>query len=48
MLRVRGILRSGGTVRVVSPDDLKDDDRIGSGGGAGSPTVGIEKLSADE
>ncbi|KAJ4324805.1 hypothetical protein N0V94_001034 [Neodidymelliopsis sp. IMI 364377] len=48
MLRVRGILRSGGTVRVVSPDDLKDEDRIGCGGGAGSPTVGIEKLSADE
>ena len=48
MLRVRGILRSGGKVRVVSPDDLKDDARVGSGGGAGSPTVGIEKLSADE
>jgi DUF917 family protein len=48
MLRVRGILRSGGTVRVVSPGDLKEDDRVGSGGGAGSPTVGIEKLSADE
>ncbi|KAH7379349.1 hypothetical protein DE146DRAFT_315010 [Phaeosphaeria sp. MPI-PUGE-AT-0046c] len=48
MLRVRGILRSGGTVRVVNPDDLKEDDRVGCGGGAGSPTVGIEKLSADE
>lgn len=48
MLRVRGILRSGGTVRVVSPDDLKDDDRVGCGGGAGSPTIGIEKISADE
>jgi DUF917 family protein/N-methylhydantoinase A/oxoprolinase/acetone carboxylase beta subunit len=48
MLRVRGILRSGGTVRVVSPDDLKDGDLVGCGGGAGSPTVGIEKLSADE
>lgn len=48
MLRVRGILRSGGIIRVVSPDDLKDDDLIGSGGGAGSPTVGIEKLAADE
>jgi len=48
MLRVRGILQAGGTVRVVSPDDLKDDDLIGSGGAAGSPTVGIEKLSADE
>jgi DUF917 family protein len=33
---------------VISPDDLKDDDRVGCGGGAGSPTVGIEKLSADE
>jgi DUF917 family protein len=48
MLRVRGILRSGGTIRVISPDDLKDDDRVGCGGGAGSPTVGVEKLSADE
>ncbi|KAF1833289.1 hydantoinase [Decorospora gaudefroyi] len=48
MLRVRGILRSGGIVRVVSPDDLQDDARVGSGGGAGSPTVGTEKLSADE
>ncbi|KAH6638348.1 hypothetical protein C7974DRAFT_333408 [Boeremia exigua] len=48
MLRVRGILQAGGTIRVVSPDDLKDKDLIGSGGGAGSPTVGIEKLSADE
>jgi DUF917 family protein len=48
MLRVRGILRAGGIIRVVSPDDLKDEDLVGSGGGAGSPTVGIEKLSADE
>lgn len=48
MLRVRGILRSGGTIRVTSPDDLKDDDLVGCGGGAGSPTVGIEKLSGDE
>jgi len=48
MLRVRGMLRAGGTIRVVSPDDLKDDDRVGCGGGAGSPTVGIEKLAGDE
>jgi N-methylhydantoinase A/oxoprolinase/acetone carboxylase beta subunit len=48
MLRVRGILRAGGIIRVVSPDDLKDSDRVGCGGGAGSPTVGIEKLSGDE
>jgi hypothetical protein len=48
MLRVRQMLRAGETIRVVSPDDLKDGDRIGSGGGAGSPTVGIEKLAGDE
>lgn len=48
MLRVRGILRAGGKVRVISPDDLRDDDRVGCGGGAGSPTVGIERLPADE
>jgi hypothetical protein len=48
MLRVRGLLRAGGVIRVISPDDLKDDDRVGCGGGAGSPTVGIEKLAGDE
>jgi N-methylhydantoinase A/oxoprolinase/acetone carboxylase beta subunit len=48
MLRVRGILRSGGKILIISPDDLKDSDRVGCGGGAGSPTVGIEKLSGDE
>jgi N-methylhydantoinase A/oxoprolinase/acetone carboxylase beta subunit len=48
MLRVRGILRAGGVIRVISPEDLKDDDLVGSGGGAGSPTVGIEKLAGDE
>ncbi|KAF2705401.1 hypothetical protein K504DRAFT_537457 [Pleomassaria siparia CBS 279.74] len=48
MLRMRGILRDGGVIRVVNPYDLKDDDRIGSGGGAGSPTVGIEKLAGDD
>ncbi|KAF2750801.1 DUF917-domain-containing protein [Sporormia fimetaria CBS 119925] len=47
-LRARQILRSGGIIRVMSPEDLKDDDLVGSGGGAGSPTVGIEKLAADE
>ncbi|KAF2728931.1 hydantoinase [Polyplosphaeria fusca] len=48
MLRMRGQLRRGNVIRVVSPDDLNDDDLIGSGGGAGSPTVGIEKLAGDE
>ena len=48
MVRLREQLRSGATVRVVSPQSLPDDALIGSGGGAGSPTVAIEKLSGDE
>lgn len=48
MVRLRGILRAGGIVRVISPDDLQDNDRVGCGGGMGSPTVGIEKLQGDE
>ncbi|OMP82249.1 Hydantoin utilization protein A, partial [Diplodia seriata] len=48
MLRLRTMLRNGAVVKVVSPEDLKDDDRVGCGGGAGSPTVGIEKLAGDE
>lgn len=48
MVRMRQMLRAGAVVRVVSPDDLQDDDRVGCGGGMGSPTVGIEKLAGDE
>lgn len=48
MVRLRSLLRAGAVVRVVSPDDLRDDDRVGCGGGMGSPTVGIEKLQGDE
>lgn len=48
MLRMRGILRDGGVIRVINPHDLKDDDQVGCGGGSGSPTVGIEKLPGDE
>ncbi|RDW95217.1 DUF917-domain-containing protein [Coleophoma crateriformis] len=48
MLRLRAIIREGGVVRVVNPNDLKDDDLVGCGGGAGSPTVGIEKLQGDQ
>jgi hypothetical protein len=48
MVRLRQMLRSGAIVRVVNPVDLADDSLIGCGGGAGSPTVGIEKLSGDE
>jgi hypothetical protein len=48
MLRLREIMRSGGVVRVISPDDLRDDALVACGGGKGSPTVGIEKLTGDE
>jgi hypothetical protein len=48
MLRLREIMRSGGVVRVTSPDDLQDDDLVACGGGKGSPTVSIEKLTGDE
>jgi hypothetical protein len=48
MLRLRELMRKGGVVRVVSPDDLKDDDLVACGGGKGSPTVGSEKLAGDE
>ncbi|CAJ2501628.1 Uu.00g044810.m01.CDS01 [Anthostomella pinea] len=48
MVRLREMLRKGAVVRVVSPDDLPDDAAVGCGGGAGSPTVGIEKLGGDE
>ncbi|RWA14274.1 hypothetical protein EKO27_g784 [Xylaria grammica] len=48
MVRVREMLRRGDVIRVVSPVDLPDDAAVGCGGGAGSPTVGIEKLAGDE
>ncbi|KAI5212110.1 DUF917-domain-containing protein [Aureobasidium subglaciale] len=48
MLRMRSLLRNGDIIRVINPHDLKDEDQVGCGGGAGSPTVGIEKLPGDE
>ncbi|KAI1382056.1 DUF917-domain-containing protein [Hypoxylon crocopeplum] len=48
MIRLRGMLRRGDVVRVVNPDDLADDAAVATGGHAGSPTVGIEKLGGDE
>lgn len=48
MIRLRTELRKGAVVRVVKPESLKNDDQVGCGGGVGSPTVGIEKLEADE
>ncbi|KAK4200048.1 hypothetical protein QBC40DRAFT_201403 [Triangularia verruculosa] len=48
MILLRQLLRAGATVRVVSPEDVEDDAAVGCGGGAGSPTVSIEKLQGDE
>lgn len=48
MLRLREMLRSGSTVRVVSPWDLKDGAIVACGGGKGSPQVSIEKPYGDE
>ena len=48
MIHIREMLRRGEVIRVISPTDLPDDAAVGCGGGAGSPTVGIEKLAGDE
>jgi hypothetical protein len=46
MLRLREIMRKGGVVRVISPENLLDDDLIVCGGGKGSPTVSSESSRA--
>lgn len=48
MILLRQLLRAGAVVRVVSPQDVPDTGAVGCGCGAGSPTVGIEKLQGDE
>ncbi|KAK4239421.1 hypothetical protein C8A03DRAFT_14196 [Achaetomium macrosporum] len=48
MILLRQLLRAGAVVRVVRPADVPDDGAVGCGCGAGSPTVGIEKLQGDE
>ncbi|KAI1423639.1 hypothetical protein F5Y12DRAFT_756424 [Xylaria sp. FL1777] len=48
LIRIREMLRRGDVIRVVSPADLPNSAAVGCGGGAGSPTVGIEKLPGDE
>lgn len=44
-LRVREALRSGGTVRVVDPGEVADDDLLVVVGGMGSPVVSYEKVA---
>lgn len=47
-IRIREMMRNGAVVRIISPEDVKDDDVVACGGGKGSPTVGMEKLPANE
>jgi N-methylhydantoinase A/oxoprolinase/acetone carboxylase beta subunit len=47
-LRLRELKRAGAILRVISPNDLKDDDLVACGGGKGSPQVSIEKPYGDE
>ncbi|KAF3000747.1 hypothetical protein E8E13_004180 [Curvularia kusanoi] len=47
-LRLREMHRAGAVLRVISPQDLKDDDLVACGGSMGSPQVSIEKPYGDE
>lgn len=47
-LRLRELKRSGAILRVISPQDLKNDDVVACGGGKGSPQVSVEKPYGDE
>lgn len=47
-LRLREMHRAGAILRVISPQDLKDDDIVACGGAKGSPQVSIEKPYGDE
>lgn len=44
-LRVREALRAGGTVRVIEPEEIKDEDLLVVVGGMGSPVVSYEKIA---
>lgn len=45
LLRVRELLRSGGTVRVIDPEEIGDEDLLVVVGGMGSPMVSYEKIA---
>ena len=44
MLRAKQMIRKNGPVKVLSPDELDENDSIVCVGGIGAPTVGIEKI----
>ncbi|KAJ7118585.1 hypothetical protein C8R43DRAFT_1153344 [Mycena crocata] len=47
-VRLREMMRKGAVIRVISPENLQDSAVVACGGGKGSPTVGMEKLPANE
>jgi hypothetical protein len=47
-LRLREMHRAGAVLRVIYPQDLKDDALVACGGAKGSPQVSIEKPYGDE
>lgn len=48
MLRMRSILRAGGSVEVIDPDELADEALVVTAGGMGAPIVSWEKLPQGE
>lgn len=44
-LRVRELLRNGGRIQVIDPEEIGDDDLLVVVGGMGSPMVSYEKLA---
>lgn len=47
-LRAQEIVRQYGNIKVIQPNQLKDDDLVICLGGIGAPTVGVEKVRGDE
>lgn len=47
-IKLRDILRTGHTIRIIDSSAMKDDDLIYWGGHMGSPAVSNERLSANE
>jgi DUF917 family protein len=47
-LRMRELLRAGGRVRVLDPDELADEALVVTAGGMGAPVISWEKLPQGE
>ncbi|KAI5303091.1 hypothetical protein KEM56_000041 [Ascosphaera pollenicola] len=47
-IRIRDQIRQGHTIRIIDPEDLKENAVIYWGGHMGSPAVAVERLASDE